>query len=152
MSSDVFNLLCNTLRPYISKEDTRFRNCIPAEIKLAATLYYLSRASDYRMTANLFGLGRSTAFSIVHTVCKPTVRNLLKTYINLPKRDETRRIIQKFECVWFSTGSSCNRLLSYSYKSPKQKPWRLHKQEGVSLDCTSRFIQRHICRLYWEMS
>ena len=28
MSNDAFNLLCNTLRPYISKEDTRFRQCI----------------------------------------------------------------------------------------------------------------------------
>ena len=36
------NLLCNTLRPHISKEDTRFRKCIPTEIKLAAALYCLS--------------------------------------------------------------------------------------------------------------
>ena len=99
MSNDAFNLLCNTLRPHISKEDTRFRKCIPAEIKLAATLYYLSGASDCRTITNLFGLGRSTVCSIVHTVCKQIVRNLLKTYINLPKRDETRRIIQKFESV-----------------------------------------------------
>ena len=54
-----FNLFCNTLRPHISKEDTRFRKYIPAEIKLAATLYYLSGASDYRTIANLFGLDRS---------------------------------------------------------------------------------------------
>ena len=79
MSNDAFNLLCNTLRPHISKEDTRFRKCIPAEIKLAATLKYLSQASDYRTIANLFGLGRSTACSIVHTICKQIVRNLLKT-------------------------------------------------------------------------
>ena len=38
MSNDVFNLLCNTLRPQISKADTRFCKCIPAEIKLAAKL------------------------------------------------------------------------------------------------------------------
>ena len=45
MSNDAFNLLCHTLRPHISKEDTRFRKCIPAKIKLDATLYYLSGAS-----------------------------------------------------------------------------------------------------------
>ena len=99
MSNDAFNLLCNTLRPHISKEDTRFRKCIPAEIKLAAALYYLSEASDYRTIANLFGLGRSTVCSILHAFCKQIVRNLLKTYVNLPKRDGTRRIIQKFESV-----------------------------------------------------
>ena len=91
MSNDAFNLLCNTLRPHILKEDTRFRKCIPDKIKLAATLYYLSGASDYRTINNLFGLDRSTACSIVHTVCKQIVRNLLKTDINLPKRDEARK-------------------------------------------------------------
>ena len=59
----------------------------------------LSGPSDYRDIANLFGLGRSTVCSIVYTVCKQIVRNLLKTYINLPKRDETRKIIQEFESV-----------------------------------------------------
>ena len=53
MSYNAFNLLSNTLRPHILKEDTRFRKCIPAEIKFAARLYYLSRASDYRTIANL---------------------------------------------------------------------------------------------------
>ena len=51
MSNDAFNLLCNTLRLHISKEDTRFHKCIPAEIKLAAKLYYLSGARDYRTVA-----------------------------------------------------------------------------------------------------
>ena len=86
MSNDVFNLLYNTLRSHISKQDTRFRKCIPAEIKLAATLYYLRGASDYRTIANLFGLGRSTVWSIVQTVCKRIVRNLLKTYQSTKKR------------------------------------------------------------------
>ena len=45
MSNDAFNLLCYTLRPHISKEDTRFRKCIPTKIKLDATLCYLSGAS-----------------------------------------------------------------------------------------------------------
>ena len=48
MSNDAFKLLCNTLRPHIFNEDTRFRKCIPAGIKLAVRLYYLSEASDYR--------------------------------------------------------------------------------------------------------
>ena len=34
MSNVAFNLLCNTLRPDISKEDTAFHKCIPAEILL----------------------------------------------------------------------------------------------------------------------
>ena len=56
MSNDAFNFLCNTIRPHVSKEDIRFRKCIPAEIKLAATLHYMSGASDNRTIATLFGL------------------------------------------------------------------------------------------------
>ena len=99
ISNDVFNLLCNTLWPHISKEDTRFRKCITAEIKLVAKLYHLSGASDSWTFDNMLGLGRSTVCSIVHTVCKQTVRNLLKTFINLPKIDETRKINQEFDSV-----------------------------------------------------
>ena len=100
MYNDVFNLACNTFRPHISTEDIRIRKCVPAEIKLPVTLYYLSGVNDCRTIVNLFGLGRSTVCSIVPTVCKQIVRNLLKTSINLPKRDETRKIIQKFESVF----------------------------------------------------
>ena len=52
------------------KECTRFRKCMPAEIKLAAALHYLRGASDYRTIAILFGLGRSTVCPLVNTVCK----------------------------------------------------------------------------------
>ena len=57
MSNNAFNLLCNTLRPHIPKGDTRFRKCITAEIKLAATLFYMNGESDYRTVVNLFELG-----------------------------------------------------------------------------------------------
>ena len=76
------------------KNCTRFRKCMPAEIKLAAALHYLREASDYRTIAILFGLSISTVCPIVNAVCKQIVRNLLKTYINLPKQDETTKIIQ----------------------------------------------------------
>ena len=76
MSNNTFNLQCNALRSHISKEDSGFRKCIPAESNLAATLYYL-----YNFVFELIclGLGRSTVCSIVHMVCKQIVRNLLKT-------------------------------------------------------------------------
>ena len=85
---------------HIFQKKTRICKCVPAEIKLPATFYYLSGVNDCRTIVNLFGLGRSTKCSIVPTVCKQIVRNLLKTSINLPKRDETRKIIQKFESVF----------------------------------------------------
>ena len=95
----LFIVQCSQTTYFKRRHKIRICISIPAEIKLAATLYYLSGASDYRTIANLFGLGRSTVCSIVHTVCKQIVRNLLKTYINLPKTDKTRNINQKFESV-----------------------------------------------------
>ena len=47
-------------------------------------------------------LGRSIVRSIVHTVCKHILKNLLKINLpnnNLPKKNETRKIIQEFEDV-----------------------------------------------------
>ena len=99
MSKEAFNFLCDELRPYISKEDTTFRKCIPVDIKVASTLYFLSGASDYRTIANLFGLGRSTVCSIVNTVCEQIASRFIKKYIYLPTRNETREIMKQFEKV-----------------------------------------------------
>ena len=47
-------------------------------------------------------LGRSIVRSIVHTVCKHILKNLLKINLpnnNLPKKNETKKIIQEFESV-----------------------------------------------------
>ena len=50
--NNAFNLLRNTLRLHIPMEDTRFRKCVSAEIKLAATLFCLNGESDYMTVVN----------------------------------------------------------------------------------------------------
>ena len=84
MRNKSFNLLCIILSPHISKEDTRFSKCIPAEIKLAAILYYLNGASNYKTSQTVWARQIDSVL-ILHTVSKQIVRSLLETYINLPK-------------------------------------------------------------------
>ena len=83
--------------PFISKEDTDFRKCVPVKVRVAVTLYFLSGCSDYRTIANLFGLGRSTVCGIVYNVCKEFVSNMIRKYIYLPSRNETKNIMAEFE-------------------------------------------------------
>ena len=97
MSKDAFNYLCQELSPFISKEDTNFRKCVPVKVRVAVTLYFLSGCSGYRTIANLFGLGRSTVCGIVHNVCKEFVSNMIRKYIYLPSRNETKNIMAEFE-------------------------------------------------------
>ena len=84
MSRASFNILCNELRPYITKNNTRFRNAVSVETQVAATLYYLSDEGRMRKIANSFGLGKSTVSGIVTRVCSAISQHLGPKYIQLP--------------------------------------------------------------------
>jgi hypothetical protein len=47
MSTD-FEYLLQKTGPTISKEDTNWRECIPAKIRLAVTLHFLATGDSYR--------------------------------------------------------------------------------------------------------
>ena len=97
MDSESFKTLLNQLAPYISKQDTNFRKAIPADVRLAICLYFLSHSSDYATISNLFGIGRATAYQVIMQVCRVIVDKLLHKYIKLPNTDELRKIIDGFE-------------------------------------------------------
>ena len=98
MNKESFNVLLNELAPYITKKDTNFRKAIPADIRLAVCLYFLSHSSDYTTVSNLFGIGRATAYQIIMQVCRVIVDKLLKSYIKLPNTNESiRKSIDEFE-------------------------------------------------------
>ena len=65
MSRETFQVLCAELYPYIFKNDTRFRNAVPVDKKVAATSYYLSDEGQMRKVANAFGIGKSTVSIII---------------------------------------------------------------------------------------
>ena len=99
MSRQVFMKLVEELRPYISP-DARSpnRTALSAEKKLALTLYFLKDMGSLSMTANVFGVARSTVSVIVSQVCKALTFNVGPNYISLPKtEEEMRELVVKFE-------------------------------------------------------
>ena len=71
MTRAVFMTLVEELRPFISPDlRSPNRTALTAEKKLALTLYYLKDMGSLSMTANSFGVARSTVSVIVCEVCK----------------------------------------------------------------------------------
>ena len=84
MSRETFQVLCAELYPYIFKNDARFRNAVPVDKQVAATLYYLSDKGRMRKVANAFGIGKSTVLIIIRRVTKEISFHLAPKYIQTP--------------------------------------------------------------------
>ena len=100
MSKSTFTYLCNQLSPYLQKQNTRMRECIPLEQRVALTLWRLATNADYRSVAQLFGLGRSTVCEVFHECCSVIVEKLLQCYLQIPNGNDLKEIIEGFECCW----------------------------------------------------
>ena len=57
MTKSTFDILCNELRPYITKAVTCFRLPISVEKRVAVTLWKLATNVEYQTLSGLFGLG-----------------------------------------------------------------------------------------------
>ena len=66
---------------------------IPADKKLAMTVYFVKETGSLLMTANIFGIALSTASKIIHEVCKAITEHFGSKYIRLPRMEE--EMIQK---------------------------------------------------------
>ena len=88
MSKESFLDLCQQLEEHLTKCNTRFWKAVSVEEKVALTLYYLSDEGRLRKTANAFGLGKSTVFTIIRRVCKFITVQLTSKYIKFPKTKE----------------------------------------------------------------
>ena len=57
-STEHFDTLLTLLRPFISKQDTVFRQAIPAEMRLSITLLYLATGDSLTTLSLLFRMGK----------------------------------------------------------------------------------------------
>ena len=55
---------------------------------------------EYRNISHLFGVGMSTAYNIVHEVCKAIVDSLLEKYITIPQGNAAMDVVRGFEEKW----------------------------------------------------
>ena len=97
MSKTSFTKLCDELRPYLNKTDTRMRECLSVELQVAATLYYLADEAHYRKIANAFGIGLSTVSKVIRNTSYVIARVLGPKYIRTPStEDEVMRSVRNF--------------------------------------------------------
>ena len=70
MSPESFDVLLRHVEPHISKENTRFRESVPASTRLAVTLRYLASGESQQSLSWSFRLGRTTVSKIVRETCE----------------------------------------------------------------------------------
>ena len=91
MSPENFDELLNLILPSIQKSDTRFREAIPAKIKLAITLRFLSTGETYVDLQHQFRVHKSTISQFIPAVCEALYEKLKDTYLKV-----------SFLCIFFS--------------------------------------------------
>lgn len=100
MRRETFNYLCDQLRPIISRRDTLLRKAISTERRVAICLWCLATPTEYRTIAHLFGVARSTVCSIVQETSAAIVQVLMRRYIEFPKGQKLKDVIDGFERKW----------------------------------------------------
>ena len=81
-------MLCEELRPYLTKQTTKLGKPVSVETQVAVTLYYLAGEGRIRKVSNSFGLGKATVSKVIRRVTSVILEKLELKYIVLPKTKE----------------------------------------------------------------
>ena len=74
-------MLCNELRPYISKKDTRLRRCVAIEKRVALCIWRSATNSSYREIGHQIGVSTASACIIVNRTCLNLVKYVMPKYV-----------------------------------------------------------------------
>ena len=94
-----FTFILEEIRQEISRKDTTMRKSIPAERRLALTLYYLASTAEYRTIAHLFGVSTSFVCICIKDVCE-AINQRLSRVIKFPQGEELVQVINNYEKKW----------------------------------------------------
>ncbi len=100
LSKSTFNFLCDELRPYLQKENTRFRQAISVRKRIAVALWRLATNSDYRTIGHLFGISKASVCLIADEFCKAVADHLQPKYIRIPVGQELDTVVNNFRYRW----------------------------------------------------
>ena len=90
MTRDTFDVLLNLLYPFLLRQNTALRDCIPPEKVLALGLYRFAHGNSYLTIGANFGVGKSTVIEAVQDVTEALLE-LRNEYIKFPvSQAETR--------------------------------------------------------------
>ena len=84
---------------FFRREDTGFRKAVPQEKRMAIVLYWLAHAPSFSTLTALFGIGKATALSIVHTGVQALRRHMVSSSIRFPTDNELSQGICNFEAL-----------------------------------------------------
>ena len=100
VSKETFTYICDSLKPFIKRQDTKFRKAICTEHRVVITLRCLTTCGEYRTIGHLFGIASCTVCVIVHDTCSAIVTTLMSQYITFPKGDDLKEVITGFRQKW----------------------------------------------------
>lgn len=95
VTKSTFGYLCDRLRPLL--DILEGRPSIPAEVRLAMTLWRLGSSCEYRTIEKIFGVSRSTLCRVVGDVCEAVVSILTPQFVTVPRGDVLRDTVLRFE-------------------------------------------------------
>ena len=97
VSRGTFDYFCGIVSLDIQRQNTRFRQAIPVQKRVAIALWRLGLGNSYRSTAITFGIGKSSAIKICHSFSE-AINRRKNDFISLPVReDDIKETISKFE-------------------------------------------------------
>ena len=99
MNRCTFDILLNVLRPAVTRENTRLRDCIAPEKVLALGLFRLAHGNSYVSIGPVFNVRKSTVLEVVQDVVE-VLFNLRNDYIKFPiTQAQTRHCKETFQDV-----------------------------------------------------
>ena len=97
MKRGTFQALVGILTPWLTRENTRLRDCIPPEKVLALGIYRLAHGNSYVSIGPVFNVGKSTVIEAIQDVVS-ALFELKDEYIHFPETvAETTAFIGTFE-------------------------------------------------------
>ncbi|XP_078581876.1 uncharacterized protein LOC144865182 [Branchiostoma floridae x Branchiostoma japonicum] len=100
MRKATFQMLCDELDPELRHKDTRMRDAISVQKRLAIGLYWLASGDLMRSVADLFGVSVSSACNIIHEVHNAINEVLFRRYLTFPTGQKLRETIHGFMEKW----------------------------------------------------
>uniref|UniRef100_A0A673HQ67 DDE Tnp4 domain-containing protein n=1 Tax=Sinocyclocheilus rhinocerous TaxID=307959 RepID=A0A673HQ67_9TELE len=131
MQRCTFLMLCDTLRPWLTCQNTTYRKPVPVEVRVAICIWRLATNLEYRSISHLFGVGLTTCSIITQEVV--TAINMIMTpqYIKTPSLAEFRIIVQGFRDKWrFPQVAGCIDGTHINIKAPPNMPADYYIRKG----------------------
>lgn len=100
MSPELFNVLVEKIRCDIEKRDTRFRERMSPQERLALTLQFLGQGDSMRMLSITYRMGYSTVCEIIHETTRVIWNKLKDQYLPSPNQETLRDAAKEFEELW----------------------------------------------------